>query len=242
MTSKGVSVPRPTDTFVVSNSPMPACVEILSPSAWSSNIPSDAVVKWRSSAGAKNYKIKIGTTQNGSEFLPLTDVGRDTFFKPAQKFGFLTTYFVTVTPYDSSGNARLCYPIQFSTQRNANFGGGVNGNDPGQPMSGGYFFANSTLRRRRHCLRNHATRGLTPSVIITQLSILGQQATAIMARLRCPILVSILVFLAQTIAPISMSTAMARCILAQPTPVQVRMNIFHLRLCPIILLPLVGWI
>ena len=132
------------DNLVVSNSPMPSCVEILTPSAWSSNIQSDVVFKWRSSANAKSYKIKIGTTQNGSEFLPLTSVGQDTFFKPTQRLGFLTTYFVTIIPFDSLGNARLCYPIQFSTQRNPNFGGGVNGNDPNQPMSGGYFFANST--------------------------------------------------------------------------------------------------
>lgn len=132
------------DNLVVSNRPMPSCVEILTPSAWSSNVQSDVVFKWRSSAGAKGYKIKIGTTQNGSEFLPLTSVGQDTFFKPTQRLGFLTTYFVTIIPFDSLGNARLCYPIQFSTQRNPNFGGGVNGNDPNQPMSGGYFFANST--------------------------------------------------------------------------------------------------
>lgn len=132
------------DNLTISNRPMPSCVEILTPSSWSSNIQSDVVFKWRSSAGAKGYKIKIGTTQNGSEFLPLTDVGQDTFFKPTQRLGFLTTYFVTVIPFDSLGNARLCYPIQFSTQRNPNFGGGANGNDPNQPMSGGYFFANST--------------------------------------------------------------------------------------------------
>jgi hypothetical protein len=132
------------DNLVVSNSPMPSCVEILTPSAWSSDVTSDVVFKWRSSAGAKSYKIKIGTTQNGSEFLPLTSVGQDTFFKPTQRLGFLTTYFVTVIPFDSLSNARFCYPIQFSTQRNPNFGGGVNGNDPNQPMAGGYFFANST--------------------------------------------------------------------------------------------------
>ena len=132
------------DNLTISNRPMPSCVEILTPSAWSSNVQSDVVFKWRSSTGAKGYKIKIGTTQNGSEFLPLTDVGQDTFFKPTQRLGFLTTYFITVIPFDSLGNARLCYPIQFSTQRNPNFGGGANGNDPDQPMSGGYFFANST--------------------------------------------------------------------------------------------------
>ncbi len=133
------------DNLVISNNAMPNCVEWLSPTSYASNVPSDAVLKWRNSVGAKGYKIKIGTTQYGSEFLPLTDIARDTFYKPTQKFAFLTTYFVSVFAYDSLGNARTsCYSTQFGTQRNPNFGGGPNGNDPGQPMSGGYFFANST--------------------------------------------------------------------------------------------------
>lgn len=134
------------DNLIVSNKPMPNCVSIISPSSYSSNVFSDAVVRWQSSAGAKGYKIKIGTTQNGSEFVPLTDIGRDTFFKPVSKFAFLTTYFVSVFAYDSLDNARTsCYPTQFTIQRNPNFGGGANGNDPNQPMSGGYYFANSTF-------------------------------------------------------------------------------------------------
>ena len=133
------------DNLTITNKPMPNCIEWISPTAYASNVLSDVVMRWRGSAGAKGYKIKIGTTQYGSEFQSLTDIGRDTFFKPSNKFNFLATYYASVIAYDSLGNARSnCFQIPFTIQRNPNFGGGANGNDPAQPMAGGYFFANST--------------------------------------------------------------------------------------------------
>ena len=133
------------DNLIISTRLMPYCTELLSPNAGQSNVPADIEMRWRSSPRAKGYKLKIGSTFGGSEFLPLIDVGSDTFYKPATRLDYSRLYYLTILPYDSLGGMRTdCYPYSISTQRNPNFGGGANGNDPDQPMSGGYFFANST--------------------------------------------------------------------------------------------------
>ncbi len=132
------------DNLSITTRPLPNCVNMTTPLPNATNVYSDVVMRWDASAGAKGYKIKIGTTPLGSDFTSLTDVGTNLFYKPTQKFGFLTNYYVTVIAYDSVGNGRTNCSVPFMTQRNPNFGGGANGNDPSQPMSGGYFFANST--------------------------------------------------------------------------------------------------
>lgn len=91
----------------------PGCVAVTSPANGAVNV-NTSTVTWSSNVDATGYKIKVGTTPAGSEFLALTDVLNVTSYD----LGALaagTTYYVTVIAYNPTGDATGCTTSSFTT-------------------------------------------------------------------------------------------------------------------------------
>lgn len=93
----------------------PNCSSITYPSDASTGISITANLSWASNIDATGYKLKIGTTDGGSEFLTLTDVGNVTTYDPSDEFEYGTTYYVTLIPYNANGDATSCTSTSFTT-------------------------------------------------------------------------------------------------------------------------------
>lgn len=92
---------------------VPGCVALTNPANGAVNVTSSTVT-WSSNVDATGYKIRVGTTPAGSEFLALTDVSNVTTYN----LGALaagTTYYVTVIAYNPTGDATGCTTSSFTT-------------------------------------------------------------------------------------------------------------------------------
>lgn len=104
---------------LVSFGEVPMCDVMLSqpPSTAWNVVPVDITLAWTpASGGPTGYKIQIGTSQGGSEFLALTDVGNTTSYKPMNNLANDTRYYVKVTPYNRNGDAADCQEYEFVTE------------------------------------------------------------------------------------------------------------------------------
>lgn len=91
---------------------IPSCVTITSPTNGAVNIM-NSTVSWTSNADATGYRISVGTTSGATDVLNLQDVGNVLSYAFPSDPG--TTYFVTVYPYNVTGQASGCTEISFST-------------------------------------------------------------------------------------------------------------------------------
>lgn len=62
------------------------------------------------------YKISVGTTSGGTDVVDNLDVGPSLNFTPPNTLEFSTDYYVTVTAYNSVGDAVGCTEIMFTTE------------------------------------------------------------------------------------------------------------------------------
>lgn len=143
--SSGVST---LNSYVSPTSAVPStCSQISSPANGATNTVNTTDLSWSLNTEAQGYKLKIGTTAGGDDFLAETDLGNTFSYQPST-FNLNTTYYVTLIAYNPLGDAVGCTSTSFTTPatpQNVNYGGGLSGTDPYQPNSGGYYFANSTL-------------------------------------------------------------------------------------------------
>jgi gliding motility-associated-like protein len=95
---------------------VPTCTTLIFPSSGSTNIAINSDVSWTAIANATGYFISIGTTSGGTDFVNNFDNGNSTTFNPTSNFGHNVTYFVTITPYNTTGNAVGCTSQSFTTE------------------------------------------------------------------------------------------------------------------------------
>jgi hypothetical protein len=97
------------DNFVVETPPAtaPACAAnvVGTPDASCGNFPFN--ITWDATSGALGYKIKVGTTAGGSDIANNVDLGLVTTYTYATP-NINTTYYYTLTPYNSIGDATGC--------------------------------------------------------------------------------------------------------------------------------------
>ena len=109
---------------VVEASTPPNCdATLTSPEPNASNVPLNASLSWSAATGdPTGYKIQIGLSPGGAEFLALTDAGSATTFDPPVTFRLGTTYYVTIVPYNAAGEAFIggCSEFQFTTKEDPN--------------------------------------------------------------------------------------------------------------------------
>lgn len=102
----------------------PNCDAFLTTPAFSSgNVGIDTDFEWLPASGdPTGYKLQIGTSPDGGEFLPLTDVGAATTYDPASDLAYNTLYYVTIIPYNAAGDADTeeCELSFFTTEADPN--------------------------------------------------------------------------------------------------------------------------
>lgn len=103
------------DNFVVETPPAspPTCATniVATPDACG-NFPFE--ISWDATPSTLGYKIKVGTTVGGSEIANNVDLGLTTTYSYATP-SINTTYYYTITPYNSVGDAVGCSEMSFTT-------------------------------------------------------------------------------------------------------------------------------
>ena len=106
------------DSFTIETSPVipPTCTTLSSPINNATNTPISSSISWNTATNATGYFISIGTTSTGTEIANTIDVGNVTTYNPTTNFPDEADIFVTIIPYNLSGNAIGCDEQRFSTK------------------------------------------------------------------------------------------------------------------------------
>jgi PKD repeat protein len=110
----------------------PGCTQLISPSNGATQVGVNATLTWDSIPEADGYLLTIGTSSGGNNILDQLDVGNQASYTPGNLPAFNSTIYVTITPYNSAGNANDCPEESFVTvlcggTPTANFDTSVNG-------------------------------------------------------------------------------------------------------------------
>ncbi|WP_422857907.1 gliding motility-associated C-terminal domain-containing protein [Flagellimonas sp. S174] len=92
----------------------PVCTSLSNPINGAVDVPIDTLIEWDAVMNAEGYRIRVGTTEGGTEIFE-GDVALLTSYDPEDNFLFATEIFVTITPYNSSGDAIGCSSETFIT-------------------------------------------------------------------------------------------------------------------------------
>ena len=93
--------------------PLPSCTSLISPLNGAINVPLTPFLEWTAVPGATGYRVTIGSTPGG------TDVLDDARFEDNStfviEFNPNQTFFITIIPFNDSGDAIGCGQETFST-------------------------------------------------------------------------------------------------------------------------------
>lgn len=109
------------DSFVVDSEPTgpPNCTSFVSPTNGATGVSTEGILSWNIEPGASGYKLKVGTTNFGSDVVNNIDLGNVTTYDIPGTLNPSTTYYATVTPYNSFGEpiavGGACPEISFTT-------------------------------------------------------------------------------------------------------------------------------
>ena len=94
---------------------IPNCTTINVPTNGATNISVSTGISWDAVADADGYYLSIGTTSGGTDIVNNESV-TGTSYTLASDLPETTTIYVSVTPYNSVGNATGCSEINFTTE------------------------------------------------------------------------------------------------------------------------------
>jgi hypothetical protein len=95
----------------------PACTNITTPVAGSTNVDINIDLIWAGAPGATGYRLTVGTTPTNGSIVNNLDVGNVTFYNlPTLLFN--TVYYVKIVPYNELGDATGCTNESFTTESN----------------------------------------------------------------------------------------------------------------------------
>ena len=95
---------------------VPSCSTISSPADGATSVAVDANLSWSANANATGYKLKIGTSSGAGDFLAEINLNNVTTYDPLTDFAPNTTYYVTLTTYNATGDATGCTETTFTTE------------------------------------------------------------------------------------------------------------------------------
>ncbi|MBD8081810.1 GEVED domain-containing protein [Chryseobacterium caseinilyticum] len=110
---------------------IPACTTISSPTNGATVSAGNLQLNWSATPTAVNYKVKVGTTSGGSNLVNFTVAGTTTNITVAPN----TTYYATVTPTNSNGDAVGCTEISFITNNTVAYCGPLTASAAVYPIS-----------------------------------------------------------------------------------------------------------
>lgn len=104
------------ESFVTETLPtIPDCTSLLTPSNGDINVPIDVTLTWEESPTADGYRLSVGTSSGGSDVVNNEDVSILTSYTFTERLMEDTRYYVTITPYNSLGDAIGCSEFMFTT-------------------------------------------------------------------------------------------------------------------------------
>ncbi|WP_299336841.1 T9SS type A sorting domain-containing protein [uncultured Psychroserpens sp.] len=114
-------IPIDYDVSCVDPNALPNCTSVLtSPENGEDNVNENTDLTWTPSSGVVDgYKLSVGITPGGTELLDAVDVG-DVLTYDLGTLDFEVTYYVTIVPYNSNGDAIECNEESFTTRVNPN--------------------------------------------------------------------------------------------------------------------------
>lgn len=129
---------------------LPACTSITSPTAGATGVNTDGILNWNAVSSIDGYKVKVGTISGGNDIVNTTVAANTTTYNVPGNLSPLTTYYATITPYNTVGDAMGCSEISFTTVAspiNDNCSGAVSltvgGNFEANPVVGTSIGANT---------------------------------------------------------------------------------------------------
>ena len=91
------------------------CTSLTNPTDGSTNVNITTDLSWNSVSAATGYKLTVGTSSGGTDIMDNEDVGDVTTYDPGD-FPCGSDIYVTITPYNTVGNATGCTEESFSTE------------------------------------------------------------------------------------------------------------------------------
>ncbi|MCT2560823.1 T9SS-dependent choice-of-anchor J family protein [Chryseobacterium herbae] len=103
------------DSFSVDTAPVavPVCTAITSPVNGATGVNSDGILNWNAISSATGYKIKVGTASGGTDIVNNVDIGDLATYNIPGVLTAGTTYYATLIPYNTFGDAAGCTEISF---------------------------------------------------------------------------------------------------------------------------------
>jgi len=95
---------------------IPVCTSLTSPSNNATNVSISSNISWNTVSNATGYFISYGTNTAGNNIANMIDVGNVLTYNPPTDFPDETLIYVTITPYNSAGNAIGCSFESFETE------------------------------------------------------------------------------------------------------------------------------
>ncbi|WP_345075332.1 BspA family leucine-rich repeat surface protein, partial [Flavivirga amylovorans] len=95
---------------------VPDCTNLTMPANNAINVAVGSNLEWSVIANADGYRIRAGTTIGGSNIINNVDVGNVTTYDIPTDLPQDTTIFVTITPYNTIGDAMSCVEESFITE------------------------------------------------------------------------------------------------------------------------------
>ncbi|APX99674.1 T9SS type B sorting domain-containing protein [Lacinutrix venerupis] len=109
------------ESFTTGNTTViPECTTLSHPVNGDTNQPVSIDLYWNSIANATGYILNVGTTSGATDILNNIDVGLVTTYDFANDLSENETIYVTITPYNSAGNAISCLEESFTTLQTCN--------------------------------------------------------------------------------------------------------------------------
>ncbi|CAN0596947.1 unnamed protein product, partial [Ectocarpus sp. 12 AP-2014] len=106
----------PSESFrTVDVTTAPSCTVLNNPLPGSEDVALGENIIWDYAPTATGYRLAIGTSENGDDLVPETDVGNVLTYSLIDNFPINTEIFVTITPYNENGDAGSCRVERFTT-------------------------------------------------------------------------------------------------------------------------------
>ncbi|MFP2996988.1 BspA family leucine-rich repeat surface protein [Spongiivirga sp. MCCC 1A20706] len=102
-------------TTVATVTTVPDCTNLTSPLAGATDVAVNVNLEWATVADATGYRITVINTATTTTVINNEDVGAATTYDFAADLDLDTTYEVTITPYNTVGDATACTTEQFTT-------------------------------------------------------------------------------------------------------------------------------
>lgn len=97
---------------------IPNCTSLLNPINGDNNISMTTNISWNVATNATGYFLSIATNPGGADLINNLDVGAVTIYNSPIILPEDSVIYVTIIPYNSSGQALACFEEHFTTKKN----------------------------------------------------------------------------------------------------------------------------